>query len=92
MDIAEIDHGLCRFFSPVHCASLGVGAVERETSLPEIQIIVFAQQYWLRFAKIADNLLQIVLFFDASFSNLTDGAIPPSDSSGFVSIELKQLR
>jgi hypothetical protein len=33
----------------------------------EIQIIVFAQQYWLRFAKIADDLLKIVLLFGASF-------------------------
>jgi hypothetical protein len=37
-------------------------------------------------------LLKIVLSFNASFGNFADGLIPPSDSPGFVSIQLKQLR
>jgi hypothetical protein len=58
----------------------------------EIQLIVFTQQYWLRFAKTPDNILKIVLIFSAPFDNFADGAIPPSDSSGFVAVQLDEVR
>jgi hypothetical protein len=66
--------------------------IGNETSLPGIQLIEFAQQYWLRFAQTAGNLFKLVLSYSTPISSLTDGAIAPRDRSGFVAIELKQLR